>query len=69
MINWNLVICFVGMVFYFCFCIYHFIDLANYMHNKTYSFYYRVALFAVCLCFMIFGSIFLFFIAKAIFLF
>ena len=60
MINWSFTICFVAMVFYLCFCIYQFISIADYFHNKVYSFKYRVSLFTVILCFMCFGVSFLF---------
>lgn len=60
MINWSFVICFVAMVFYLCFCIYHLLDLAEFFHNKGYSFRYRVFLLIMSLCFMCFGVSFLF---------
>lgn len=60
MINWSFVICFVAMVFYLCFCIYHLIDVGDHFYNKAYSFKYRVVLLIMNLLFMCFGVYFLF---------
>ena len=60
MINWSFVVCFVGMIFYLCFCIYYLIDVAAYSYNKVYSFRYRVVLLIMNLFLMCFGVYLLF---------
>lgn len=67
MINWESVICFCGMVFYLCFCIYHLYDFFNYFNQNHISMVRRSVFLSIVLGFMVFGLLFLFFVAKMFF--
>lgn len=69
MISWEPIICFVAMVFYLCFCIYYLIDLFEYFNANHISMTRRTVFVSVALCFMVFGLLFLFFVAKMLFAF
>lgn len=69
MINWEAVICYVAMVFYLCFCIHHLYDLFNYFNQDHISMTRRTVFLSIALCFMVFGLLFLFFVAKVFFSF
>lgn len=64
MIKWEPVICFVSIVFYLCFCIYHLDFLFEYFNANHISMQRRSVFLAIAIGFMVFGLVFLFFVAK-----
>lgn len=69
MIEWEAVICFVGMVVYLCFCIYNLDGFFNYFNQNHISMVRRSVFLSIAVGLMVFGALFLFFIAKTFFSF
>lgn len=64
MINWAVVICFVSIVFYLCFCVYNLYDFFNCLKSNDVSTKKSIVFLAIVLGFVVLGLLFLFFVSK-----
>lgn len=69
MINWEAVICFVGILIYLCICIFNLYGVFDYFNRNHISMVRRSVFVSIALGFMVFGILVLFFAAKIFFLF
>lgn len=68
MIDWEVVICFVSIVFYLFICIFSLQDFFNFFESKSISKRRRSSYLSIVLGFMVFGLLFLFFVFMTLFL-